>query len=51
MKENELDTYKELCGVYLDGASNNKEGDENSKKIDENKKIKKKKPKIYSLNF
>lgn len=37
LKENEMDTYKELCGAYLDGGSNNKEGDENSKKIDEQK--------------
>lgn len=28
LKENELDTYKELYGAYIDGASDNKEGDE-----------------------
>ena len=35
LKENELDTYKELCGTYIDGVSNNNEGGDNSKKIEE----------------
>ena len=37
LKENELDTYKELCGAYIDGVSNNNEGGDNSKKIEEQK--------------
>ena len=42
LKENELDTFKELCGAYIDGVSDNKEGEDNSKKIEEQKNNEKK---------